>query len=731
VGPSARSLLRDAALALAGSGLALVLLWLSQQRAAAGPPAALTFTVNSPADVPDATPGDGVCETVTNNGVCTLRAAIQETNARQNHDTILVPNGLYVLGMSGNFDISCTVTILGAGPGSTIIDGNGGVTGSRVFDILTGSVVISGVTVQHGQATFSTDGEGGGIEQSGGALTLENSEIVSNTGELVGGGIQHSGGVLTIDHSLILSNTTLAVGGGVETILGPLLVRDSTISSNSAGEGGGLSVETTSSATVLNSTISGNTARSFGGGVNTAGDTDVINSTIADNFSDGAGGGIGIDFSTTRLFNATIVDNVANADVADSGIGGGIFACETVTCTNPPTVTLQNSIVAGNGYRRIGPAGTGFVLFHTVPDDCAGPVTSLGHNILGAVDPSHCAVAGASSLINPQLGPLADNGGPTLTALPQPGSPAIDAGTPGGCTDPFGAVLITDQRGAARTVGAACDIGATEAGAKPSLTALNPPSAVVGSPAVSLLVDGVGFIEGTVAFWAGAPRSTAVLSSTRLAVTIPAGDLAAAGVVTVAARYTTLTETLSNALPFTITKQDQTISFGPLPDHTFGDPPFAVNATASSGLPVVFSASGVCSVAGAQVTLTGVGSCTITASQPGDPAHNGAPPVGQTFTVTRGGQTITFGPLPDRAVGASPFAITATASSGLAASFSASGQCTVTGNMVTVTGPGNCTITASQMGDATYNAAAPVGQTFTVRPATVYLPGVLIERGID
>jgi CSLREA domain-containing protein len=719
-------------LALAATGLAFLLLWLPQQQAAAGP-AALTFTVTSPADVPDATPGDGVCETATNNGVCTLRAAIQETNARQNRDTIVLPAGLYQLtrvgqddtALNGDLDISSTLTIVGAGPGSTIVDGNGGVTNDRVFDILTGTVVISGVTIQHGLASMASGYSGGGIRQQNGALTLENSEVVSNTAKTTGGGGIESNAVLTIEHSQILSNTADAAGGGVATTLG-LLVRNSTISGNATGfGGGGVDVEGFLPLTILNSTISGNTSQMSAGGIRTNVNTDVVNSTIAGNFSNGNAGGMAINGRTTRLFNVTVVDNLANANDTSGGIGGGIFACTLSTCSFPPTVTLQNSIVARNGYRM--QVGKFPIIVH---DDCAGTLISLSHNILSAVNVSDCAVNGAFTLTDPLLNALADNGGPTLTELPQPGSPAIDAGTPGGCTDQLGALLLTDQRGAARTVGAACDVGATEAGATPTLTVLSPMSAVVGGPAFSLTVDGAGFIEGTEALWAGAPRAKAVLSSTRLTVTIPAGDLAAAGVVTVAARYTTLTDTLSNALPFTVTKLDQTIAFGPLPDRTLGDPPFPVSATASSGLLVVFSASGPCSVAGTQMTVTGVGRCTITASQPGDALHNAATPVSQTFTVTRGSQSIAFGPLPDRTVGDPPFAITATASSGLAVSFSASGQCTVSGNMVTLTGVGSCTVTASQPGDTVHTAALPVRQTFAIGPMQVYVPGSLNSRGI-
>jgi chitinase len=80
---------------------------------------------------------------------------------------------------------------------------------------------------------------------------------------------------------------------------------------------------------------------------------------------------------------------------------------------------------------------------------------------------------------------------------------------------------------------------------------------------------------------------------------------------------------------------DQTITFGPLQNKTFGAPDFRVSATASSGLVVSFAASGKCTISGANVHLTGAGSCTVTASQPGDANFNPAPDVARTFSIAR------------------------------------------------------------------------------------------------
>ncbi|HSQ25192.1 MAG TPA: Calx-beta domain-containing protein, partial [Pyrinomonadaceae bacterium] len=125
-------------------------------------------------------------------------------------------------------------------------------------------------------------------------------------------------------------------------------------------------------------------------------------------------------------------------------------------------------------------------------------------------------------------------------------------------------------------------------------------------------------------------------------------------------------------------------------------------------------ASGNCTVTSGTVHLTGAGSCTITASQAGDSNYNAAPNVPQTFSIAKANQTITFGALANKTFGDADFGVSATASSGLAVSFGASGNCTVTSGTVHLTGAGSCTITASQAGDSNYNAAPNVPQTFSI-----------------
>jgi hypothetical protein len=168
--------------------------------------------------------------------------------------------------------------------------------------------------------------------------------------------------------------------------------------------------------------------------------------------------------------------------------------------------------------------------------------------------------------------------------------------------------------------------------------------------------------------------------------------------------------------------QSQTITFGALADKTFGDPDFTVTATASSGLPVSFSAADNCTVSGNVVHLTGAGSCAITASQAGDATYAPAPDVSRTFTIARASQTISFGPLPDKTFGDPDFTVSATASSGLPVSFAATGNCTVSGSTVHLTAAGSCTITASQGGNANYSAAPSVPHSFTINPGSGSTP---------
>lgn len=166
----------------------------------------------------------------------------------------------------------------------------------------------------------------------------------------------------------------------------------------------------------------------------------------------------------------------------------------------------------------------------------------------------------------------------------------------------------------------------------------------------------------------------------------------------------------------------QSITWPQQPDVAYGAGPVTLRATASSGLTVAYTsnAPSVCTVSGLQATLVAPGSCSITATQPGNATYAPAAPVSQGFNVTQATQTISFAYIPTVAYGVAPFSIQATSSSGLPVSFASNAPavCSVSGNTVTILAGGTCSITATQGGNTYYAAASPVAQSFTVTTPT-------------
>jgi len=431
--------------------------------------AAPSFTVDSYLDEIDDDINDGMCHSAANH--CTLRAAIMQANKISGPPsvTINLPPGTYTLsrprtGPNGddNGDLNLTtpaigvsspvITIIGAGASTTIIDAN---QLDRVLHVHPNrKVSISGVTIRNGY--FSTgsalDSLGGGIYNEG-SLTVSDSTLCQNF-TISGGGIYNKGS-LSLINIILSQNIAANHGGGIFNRDGGLTVVNSTISQNSANKnangthGGGIS--NFSPLKVSNSTIIGNGAYD-GGGIANFSSLTVINSTISSNNVNNNGGGI-YNVSTANVYNTSIVFNRADAD-ANGGSGGGVY-------NNPgATFNLRNTLVAGNTLQNA-----------SIADDCEGaPLNSFGRNLIGedifctlnVVDGSWTYLSSINT-----LGPLQNNGGPTWTHALLPGSNAIDGADPVfGCTDINGSTIATDQRGAARPVGPACDIGAFEYGAK-------------------------------------------------------------------------------------------------------------------------------------------------------------------------------------------------------------------------------------------------------------------------
>jgi probable HAF family extracellular repeat protein len=250
-----------------------------------------------------------------------------------------------------------------------------------------------------------------------------------------------------------------------------------------------------------------------------------------------------------------------------------------------------------------------------------------------------------------------------------------------------------------------------------STTAVTVSNAIYdGSPhgATAVATGTGGLNQNLIVTYAGTGATTYPASSTA---PINAGTYTAAATFDSDSNYTISTD----SKPFTIAKANQAIAFAALPDKPLGEPDFPVTATATSNLAVSFGASGNCTIAGSTVHVTGAGSCTVTASQAGDGNYKAASSVQRSFNIGKVNQTITFTALPDKTFGDADFPVSATATSNLAVSFGVSGNCTITGSTVHITGAGSCTITASQAGGSDYNAAPNVPRSFNIAKATTTL----------
>jgi len=275
--------------------------------------------------------------------------------------------------------------------------------------------------------------------------------VRNGTGSPDGGGIYHCFGTITIDDVVLEGNSVAAstvdgFGGAMYNCPGSTMtIIDSTVRGNIANGGGGIC--NGGLLTVINSTFSDNTARDLrgGGAIFNYGVLHVANSTFSGNKARaGVGGAIhnGLLFGGSggaQIDNTTIAGN--NAAFGHSP-GGGIYNHFGLP------IYVQNDIIANN-----------------TPQNCGGaPIATEGFNLS---NDATCDLDGAGDMnkVDPRLGGLHDNGGPTQTMALLFLSPAIDGGNRAGCRDWLGHLLKTDQRGMLRPDqgdGRGCDIGAYE-----------------------------------------------------------------------------------------------------------------------------------------------------------------------------------------------------------------------------------------------------------------------------
>jgi uncharacterized repeat protein (TIGR01451 family) len=365
----------------------------------------------------------------------------------------------------------------------------------RLFDVAPGgSLTLENLTLQGGltQGT-GVAAEGGAIYNSG-TLSLSGVTVKSNqavaaaftSGNASGGGLYVAGGSVYLSADTFVGNQAQGGSGSFGFGFG------SPGYQGGSGLGGGMAVAS-GNVTLSNDTFSGNIAQGGSGG---AGGTGFLSSAGAGGTGgtggSGLGGGLYVGGGTATLQNDTFSGNnavggsggpggfspFATAGTGGSGgngMGGGLdSASGTTTLAN--TLIARNTVTAGAaGAPGMGnsPGTPGSAGSASAPD-VLGTVASSDHDLIGdgtgfsATISNGDQVGTHSSPINPQLGALQNNGGPTetmaLLIVNGTPSPAIDAG------DNNAAPSATDQRGYGRIVGNAIDIGAYEYGATPATT---------------------------------------------------------------------------------------------------------------------------------------------------------------------------------------------------------------------------------------------------------------------
>jgi sugar lactone lactonase YvrE len=237
-------------------------------------------------------------------------------------------------------------------------------------------------------------------------------------------------------------------------------------------------------------------------------------------------------------------------------------------------------------------------------------------------------------------------------------------------------------------------------------------SRAYGAANPALIYTITGFVNGD---------SSSVVSGTATEITT-ATSTSAPGSYTIS--FSTESLTAANYIfnyvngTLTINQTSQTITFAALPNVTYGAAPIALTATASSGLSVTYTVTGPAAVSGSTLSITGVGTVTVTASQAGNADYTAATAVTQNFTVNPATPTLTFTAVPNQTYGAAPFAVSATSNSTGAITYSvASGPATISGNVVTITGVGTVTLKASQAAAGNY-AAGNATTSFSVSAET-------------
>ncbi len=410
--------------------------------------------------------------------------------------------------------------------------------------------------------------------------------------------------------------------------------------------------------------------------------------------------------------NLYVVDT-ANNDVVEVPAGGGTPNTVASGLTTPSGVAVDaagNVYVSANNQVTEYPAGGGA----TVP---------IGS---GFASPNGLAVDASGDIY------VADSGNSRIVRVAPGGAsqanlPITGVTSPQGVAVDSSANVYVTAGGSAyevnRTTAVALTFGTTKVGS------ISAPQTVTVSNAGNQTLD-FSNVAASANFAVVPSGGTDCTSSTQLASALQclvAVEFAPLSGGTLTGTLTLTDNALSNPastqsmqLSGGATQVTQTITFPAIPTQTYGGPTVTLNATASSGLAVSYSVTaGSATANGNILTITGAGSVTVQANQPGNAEFAPATPVSQTFLVNQASQTISLSQVPAIAAYGTAFTVAGSASSGLTVSFTSSGECTNSGATYTMTeGIGTCSVKASQAGNANYTAAPAVSKTVDAEQAT-------------
>ncbi len=392
-----------------------------------------------------------------------LLLAFENANDTPGDDTItLAPGCLYQIGDTIDpYNSQPTHIKFENGVGTITLLGNGAtIQQTSTYGVAevwgNASAVIDGVTLTGGDKVDPQLG-GGLFVDDNGTLVMTNSTITGNTA-FQGGGFYTRGTNVTLTNVTISNNSATDRGANVAAdVVGleTFTMNGVTISGGATpGMGGGMYVSGGGLVTLSNGSVSNNTGSLGGGGIANFGRVAVYGSTLTGN--SGANGGAiyngGSPFSVT---NSTIAGNTATT------AGGGVYS-NAPALIEFSTLSANSAPAGGNIFHSGAPLNIQNIISanHAGGGDCVTLVPPGFVSLYSLVEDGGCGVAPGSGNLNgdPSLGPLANNGGGTLTFALLPGSIALDAGS--NALVPAG--LTTDQTGAARIQGASVDMGSVE-----------------------------------------------------------------------------------------------------------------------------------------------------------------------------------------------------------------------------------------------------------------------------